>query len=116
MTPHAYQLQIRVRRAKTLLLAGTPIAQAAGEAGFWDQAHLTRHFKRTIGVTPARYIAGLANSQGGRACGGSGVATQGAIPWAAARSRLVWPVCLACRVGTCGLNVETLHSVETFYS
>lgn len=55
MTPHAYQLQIRVRRAKTLLLAGTPVAQAATEAGFWDQAHLTRHFKRTIGVTPARY-------------------------------------------------------------
>ena len=59
MTPHAYQLQVRVRRAKALLLAGHPIAQAATEAGFWDQAHLTRHFKRTIGVTPARYIADL---------------------------------------------------------
>ncbi len=57
MTPHAYQLQVRVRRAKALLLAGHPIAQAAAESGFWDQAHLTRHFKRTIGVTPARYIA-----------------------------------------------------------
>ena len=34
MTPHAYQLQIRVRRAKALLLAGYPIAQAATEAGF----------------------------------------------------------------------------------
>jgi len=59
MTPHAYQLQVRVRRAKALLLAGHPIAQAATEAGFWDQSHLTRHFKRTIGVTPARYIADL---------------------------------------------------------
>jgi AraC-like DNA-binding protein len=59
MAPHAYQLQVRVRRAKALLLAGHPIAQAAVEAGFWDQAHLTRHFKRTIGVTPARYIADL---------------------------------------------------------
>lgn len=59
MTPHAYQLQVRVRRAKALLLSGYPIARAAAEAGFWDQAHLTRHFKRTIGVTPGRYIAGL---------------------------------------------------------
>jgi AraC-like DNA-binding protein len=59
MTPHAYQLQIRVRRARTLLLAGCPIAQAATEAGFWDQAHLTRHFKRTIGVSPGRYVADL---------------------------------------------------------
>jgi AraC-like DNA-binding protein len=59
MTPHAYQLQIRVRRAKALLLAGYPIAQAATEAGFWDQAHLTRHFKRTIGVSPGRYVADL---------------------------------------------------------
>lgn len=59
MTPHAYQLQVRVRRAKALLLAGTPVAEAAAEAGFWDQAHLTRHFKRVIGVTPARYVADL---------------------------------------------------------
>jgi AraC-like DNA-binding protein len=60
MTPHAYQLQIRVRRAKALLLAGRPIAEAATEAGFWDQAHLSRHFKRTVGVSPGRYVAGLA--------------------------------------------------------
>jgi AraC-like DNA-binding protein len=59
MTPHAYQIQIRVRRAKTLLLAGCPVAQAAAETGFWDQAHLTRHFKRTVGLTPGRYVADL---------------------------------------------------------
>jgi transcriptional regulator GlxA family with amidase domain len=57
MTPHAYQIQIRVRRAKILLLAGCPIAQAAAETGFWDQAHLTRHFKRTVGLSPGRYVA-----------------------------------------------------------
>jgi AraC-like DNA-binding protein len=66
MTPHAYQLQVRVRRAKALLLAGHPIAQAAAESGFWDQAHLTRHFKRTIGVTPARYIADITEPTQGK--------------------------------------------------
>lgn len=58
MTPHAYQTHIRVRRAKSLLRTGQPIAFAAMEAGFYDQAHLTRHFKRIVGVPPGRYIGG----------------------------------------------------------
>lgn len=58
MPPHAYQTQVRVRRAKSLLRAGLPIAQAATEAGFYDQAHLNRHFKRIVGLTPGRYALG----------------------------------------------------------
>lgn len=56
MTPHAYQTQVRVRRAKSLLRSGLPITQVAVEAGFYDQAHLTRHFKRIVGLTPGRYV------------------------------------------------------------
>jgi AraC-like DNA-binding protein len=56
LTPHAYQTLARVRLAKTLLTQGAPIAQAALEAGFYDQAHLTRHFKRIFGVTPGQYL------------------------------------------------------------
>ena len=55
MPPHAYQTQVRVRRAKSLLRAGQPITLTAAEAGFYDQAHLTRHFKRIVGLTPGRY-------------------------------------------------------------
>jgi len=55
LTPHAYQTLVRVRLAKTLLGEGIPISQAAVEAGFYDQAHLTRHFKRIYGVTPGQY-------------------------------------------------------------
>ena len=55
MAPHAYQTQVRVRHAKSLLRAGLPIALVAAEAGFYDQAHLTRHFKRIVGLTPGRY-------------------------------------------------------------
>jgi AraC-like DNA-binding protein len=57
LTPHAYQTQIRVRRAKQLLGQNVPIAEAAVEAGFYDQAHLTKHFKRVVGITPGRYLA-----------------------------------------------------------
>jgi AraC-like DNA-binding protein len=55
MTPHGYQIQARVRRARALLLAGYPIARVAAETGFYDQAHLTRHFTRVMGLPPARY-------------------------------------------------------------
>ncbi len=57
MPPHAYQTQIRVARAKALLVAGRlPLAQVAAEVGFASQSHLTRHFARLVGVTPGRYM------------------------------------------------------------
>jgi AraC-like DNA-binding protein len=52
--------QHQLRAALCLPLAGmgtSSIAQAAVEAGFYDQAHLTRHFKRAVGITPGRYVA-----------------------------------------------------------
>ncbi|WP_406316935.1 AraC family transcriptional regulator [Streptosporangium sp. NBC_01639] len=55
LPPHAYLTTLRVRRARGLLDSGTPAAQVAAELGFTDQAHLTRHFKRIIGVPPAAY-------------------------------------------------------------
>jgi AraC-like DNA-binding protein len=55
MTPHAYQSHLRVRRARTLLTTGLPISEAATAAGFYDQAHLTRHFTRITGLTPGEF-------------------------------------------------------------
>lgn len=52
LPPHACLIQLRVRRARDLLAAGLSPAEAAAEAGFADQSHLTRHFKRILGVTP----------------------------------------------------------------
>lgn len=46
LSPHAYQILVRVHLAKSLLMKGMPISQVAAEVGFFDQAHLTRHFKR----------------------------------------------------------------------
>lgn len=62
MAPHAYQTQLRVRHAKDLLLAGQPIALAATESGFYDQAHLTRYFKLIVGVPPGRFLRDAAIS------------------------------------------------------
>jgi AraC-like DNA-binding protein len=56
MTPHAYQTQVRVRHAKSLLRAGLPNTTVAAQAGLYDQAHLTRQLKRIVGPTPGRYL------------------------------------------------------------
>lgn len=55
LPPHAFQLDLRIARARTLLAGGEPAAAVAAQCGFCDQAHLTRVFKRAVGVTPARY-------------------------------------------------------------
>jgi AraC family transcriptional regulator len=59
LAPHQYLLQLRVNRAKELLLTGSfSVGQVATEVGFADQSHLHRHFKRVFGVTPKAVIAG----------------------------------------------------------
>lgn len=57
VTPHAFQTNLRVERARALLGAGEPPARVAAECGFADQPHLTRTFKRVVGVTPGRFAA-----------------------------------------------------------
>jgi len=54
-TPHAYQTQRRIEIAKNLLAQGHAPAKVAVEGGFVDQSHLSLHFKRRVGVTPAAY-------------------------------------------------------------
>jgi hypothetical protein len=48
-----YQIE-RARRATYLLQQGTPILDVVHEAGYYDQAHLTRSLQRFIGQSPAR--------------------------------------------------------------
>jgi transcriptional regulator GlxA family with amidase domain len=46
----------RVNAAKRLLLeSGTPLAQIALACGMADQSHLTRHFTRNVGMSPAAW-------------------------------------------------------------
>lgn len=55
MPPYTYLNQIRVRKAKQFLQQGMSVADAAIAVGMSDQSHLTRHFKRILGVTPGHY-------------------------------------------------------------
>lgn len=62
LSPHAYQVHVRVERARSLLQKGVSPATVAANLGFADQSHFTRHFKRILHVTPNQYA-----SQGGSA-------------------------------------------------
>ena len=55
LSPSEYERQLRLRAARQALASGAAVADVAAEAGFADQAHLTRWFRRCYGVTPGAY-------------------------------------------------------------
>jgi AraC-like DNA-binding protein len=63
MPPYAWLAQHRVARARVLLEHGHRPAEAAMLTGFADQAHLTRWFRRVVGITPGAYRNGVQDSQ-----------------------------------------------------
>ncbi len=56
LPPHAYQLQLRILRAKEMLFLGMPPGDVALKVGFYDQAHFTHALKRYVGVSPGRIV------------------------------------------------------------
>lgn len=54
-SPDRYRTRRRLDLARAAIESGIPLAQAATDAGFADQAHLTRQFKQVYGLTPARW-------------------------------------------------------------
>jgi AraC family transcriptional regulator len=58
-SPMYYLRQLRFAWAREqLTMTDRPISEIAIEAGFSDQSHFGRHFRKATGVTPAMYRAG----------------------------------------------------------
>jgi AraC-like DNA-binding protein len=56
-SPYRYLLMRRLDFARDQLAQSRSLVEVAIEAGFADQAHFSRMFKATFGITPARYRA-----------------------------------------------------------
>jgi transcriptional regulator of acetoin/glycerol metabolism/AraC-like DNA-binding protein len=55
-TPHDYLMQKRVDRAREMLArTGWSLSEVAFAAGFSDQSHMARHFRRLVGMTPGQF-------------------------------------------------------------
>jgi len=56
LPPYQYILKCRIERAKQYLRdPKIPLACAGAAAGFADQSHFTKVFRRIVGVTPMRF-------------------------------------------------------------
>ncbi|MFF4244576.1 AraC family transcriptional regulator [Streptomyces sp. NPDC001822] len=55
MAPHQYLTGRRVDLSRRLLLGGMRAPDVAAAAGFYDQSHFSRHFKRVVGTSPGHY-------------------------------------------------------------
>ena len=54
-SPSRFRTMRQLDRVRRLLAGGVPLAEAAIVAGFADQSHMSRHFKRAYGLTPAAW-------------------------------------------------------------
>jgi AraC-like DNA-binding protein len=61
MPPYTYLTQVRVARACELLREGRQVSDTAFAVGFHDQSHLTRFFKRIVGVPPGLFARAVAS-------------------------------------------------------
>ena len=55
-TPWEYVIELRLQRVVNLLKTGESICAIAADCGFFDQAHLTRLFKKRFGLVPSAFI------------------------------------------------------------
>lgn len=58
-SPSRFRTMRQLDRARRLIARGAPLAEAAAGAGFADQSHLSRQFKRAYGLTPGQWAAAL---------------------------------------------------------
>jgi len=59
ISPHQYLLRCRLDHARQLILSEgqrRSLADIATDAGFYDQAHLCRHFRRVFGQSPGHLL------------------------------------------------------------
>jgi AraC-like DNA-binding protein len=64
-SPTRFRTQRQLDVARRLMREGRPLGEVAAAAGFADQSHLTRMFKRAYGLTPASWTAAVRSGLAG---------------------------------------------------
>jgi AraC-like DNA-binding protein len=62
LPPYKYLEQVRIHQARRLIRHGYPLTHVVHATGFSDQSHLTRYFKRIVGVTPGSYARAVSSA------------------------------------------------------
>ena len=62
-SPDRYRTTRRLSFARTAIESGVPLVRAAADAGFADQSHMTRQFKKTYGLTPGHWARAVASAK-----------------------------------------------------
>lgn len=55
VSPQRFVIMRRLELVRRSIRAGTPLAEAAGAAGFADQSHMTREFRKAFGLSPSTW-------------------------------------------------------------
>ncbi|WP_310312495.1 AraC family transcriptional regulator [Paraburkholderia terricola] len=55
-SPYRYLTMRRLDAARAMMLRGVTLTDVAAAVGFADQSHMTRHFTKTYGMPPARWL------------------------------------------------------------
>lgn len=64
-TPKHHASLLRLHRAIQLQRSGRPLSEVALDAGYFDQAHLTRDFRALVGSSPQRFFASAVHTSCG---------------------------------------------------
>jgi AraC-like DNA-binding protein len=64
MPPRRFRVQMMVATAQQAISSGASLADAATMAGFSDQSHMSREFRRTFGMTPGEFQKVVASQLG----------------------------------------------------
>jgi AraC-like DNA-binding protein len=56
-SPYRYLIMRRLQQARELMSNGMNLVEVASHCDFADQSHMNRHFKKTYGITPKKWLS-----------------------------------------------------------
>lgn len=58
-SPYRYLIMRRLEQAREMMVKGVDLVEVASNCDFSDQSHMNRHFKKTYGVSPKKWMSSL---------------------------------------------------------